>query len=54
MSCTKTTLSTVDGASDFLFAFTVNSAVEKMFFNGVFVAGMARLAQASVYNLGNV
>lgn len=53
-SCTNTTLSTVDGASELLFAFTVNPAVEKIPSDGALVAGMAMIVRASFDNLGNV
>jgi len=43
----KTTLSTVDGASELHFAFTVSSAVEKTRSDEALVAGMANIVLAS-------
>ncbi len=54
ISCTNTTLLTVDGASELIFAFTVNPAVEKILSDGALVAGMARIARATFDNLRNV
>ena len=46
------TLSTVDGASELRFAFTVNPAVEKILSDGALVAGMAKMTLASIDSLG--
>jgi hypothetical protein len=48
----KTTLSTVDGASELRFALTVSPAVEKTRSDGALVAGMANIVLASNDNLG--
>ena len=50
----KTTLSTVDGASELLFAFTVSPAEDKTRSVGALVAGMANIVLASNDNLGYV
>jgi len=47
-------LSTVDGASELLLAFTVSPAVEKILSDGALVAGMGRIIRTSFDNLGNV
>jgi len=48
----KTTLSTVDGASEVRFAFTVSPAVEKTRPDGALVAGLGNIGLASNDNLG--
>jgi len=48
----KTTLSTVDGASELRIAFTVSPAVEKTHSDGALIAGMANIVLASNDNLG--
>jgi len=50
----KTTLSTVDGAIELRFAFTVSPAVEKTRSDGALVAGMGNIILASNDNLGYI
>jgi len=50
----KTTLSTVDGANELRFAFTVSLAVKKTRSDGALVAGMANIVLASNDNLGYI
>jgi hypothetical protein len=54
LSCTKITLSILDGASRLRFALTINPAVENTRSEGVLVAGIANMDLASMERHGKV
>jgi hypothetical protein len=54
LSCTKITLSILDGASRLRFALTINPAVENTSSEGVLVAGIANMDLASMERHGKV